>query len=132
MTSRNINNDESKVRKINNKMDKNSDKDLSEDSRHEKTPFSEAHEKSIVARLKNFPKSRRKSVMEKSRKIAAKRLTPNASQELNRFESHNPQRDFNEERFVQNTVWRHEEMRSSKDDDSVSDYLIIPDRDRGI
>lgn len=130
--NRNINKDESKVRNIDKSTEKKSDKELSADSRNMKTPLSEDHERSIVARLKNFPKSRRKSVMEKSRKIAAKRLTPNASQELNRFESHNPQRDFNEERFVRSTVWRHEEMRSSKDDDSVSDYLIIPDRDRVI
>lgn len=126
MISRNINNDEAKKKN----MEMNNDP--SEGGRNEKTMISDEKEKSIVARLRNFPKSRRKSVMEKSRKIAARRLTPNASQELNRFESHNPQRDFNEERFMQNSVWKHEEMRSSRDDDSVSDYLIIPDRDRVI
>lgn len=128
MRNRNINNDDA----MNKNKDKKIDMNLSGDNGNEKTPLSEQKERNIVARLKNFPKSRRKSVMEKSRKIAAKRLTPNANQELNRYESHNPQRDFNEERFVQGSVWRHEEMRSSKDDDSVSDYLIIPDRDRVI
>lgn len=133
--NRNTNNDDSKMKNIEN-MEKNRqnnlDKEKSEDAGNEKTPLSEVKERSIVARLKNLQKSRRKSVMERSRKIAAKRLTPNASQELNRYESHNPQRDFNEERFLQSTVWRHEELKPSKDDDSVSDYLIIPDRDRVI
>lgn len=128
MRNRNINNEDA----MNKNKDKKIDKNLSVDDGNEKTPLSEQKERNIVARLKNFPKSRRKSVMEKSRKIASMRLTPNASQELNRYESHNPQRDFNEERFVQGSVWRHEEMRSSKDDDSLSDYLIIPDRDRVI
>jgi hypothetical protein len=126
MIDRNINNDETKKKG----MDRNNKP--SEDGRNEKVPESDEKERNIVARLRNFPKSRRKSVMEKSRKIAATRLTPNASQELNRFESHNPQRDFNEERFLQGRIWKHEELRSSKDDDSVYDYLIIPDRDRVI
>lgn len=128
--SRNINENEKKVRNMNKEIHKN--RDLSRNESDENMSTHEEKERSIVARLKNFPKSRRKSVMERSRKIAANRLTPNASQELHRFESHNPQRDFNEERFMQSSVWRHEEMRSSKDDDSVSDYLIIPDRDRVI
>lgn len=126
MISRNINRKESKRKE----MDMQNRR--VEEAGSGKAPVSPEHEKGIVTRLRNFPKSRGKSVMEKSRKIAATRLTPNASQELNRFESHNPQRDFNEERFIQSSVWRHEEMRSSRDDDSVSDYLIIPDRDRVI
>ena len=127
---RNINENDTKVRNMNKEIHK--DRDSSENETDANKNTREEKERGIVARLKNFPKSRRKSVMERSRKIAANRLTPNASQELHRFESHNPQRDFNEERYLQRKVWRHEEMRTSIDDDSVSDYLIIPDRDRVI
>lgn len=126
--NRNINKDEVKDTNIEKEMGKN----VPEESGKVKNPLSEEKERSIVARLKRFPKSRKKSAMERSRKIAAIRLTQNAYQELHWYESHNPERDFNEERFLHDTVWRHEELRLAKDDDYLSDYLILPDWDKAI